>query len=47
MEIGIVIFPEVEELDFVGPWEMFGMWGTHADGPRERYNVAQSAGPVT
>lgn len=26
MEIGIVIFPEVEELDFVGPWEMFGMW---------------------
>jgi transcriptional regulator GlxA family with amidase domain len=27
MRIGIVVFPAVEELDFVGPWEMFGMWG--------------------
>ena len=27
MKIGILVFPAVEELDFVGPWEMFGMWG--------------------
>ena len=27
MKIGIVVFPAVEELDFIGPWEMFGMWG--------------------
>jgi transcriptional regulator GlxA family with amidase domain len=26
-KIGILVFPAVEELDFVGPWEMFGMWG--------------------
>lgn len=24
--IGIFMFPEVEELDFVGPWEMLRMW---------------------
>ncbi len=46
MKIGIVIFPDVEELDFVGPWEMFGMWAAHAQGPEERFIVAQSAGPV-
>jgi transcriptional regulator GlxA family with amidase domain len=27
VKIGILVFPAVEELDFVGPWEMFGMWG--------------------
>ena len=27
MRIGILVFPAVEELDFVGPLEMFGMWG--------------------
>jgi transcriptional regulator GlxA family with amidase domain len=27
VKIGIVLFPLVEELDFVGPMEMFGMWG--------------------
>ncbi|NJN36651.1 MAG: hypothetical protein HC794_05820 [Nitrospiraceae bacterium] len=27
MKIGVLVFPAVEELDFVGPWEMFGMWG--------------------
>jgi transcriptional regulator GlxA family with amidase domain len=27
VKIGILVFPAVEELDFIGPWEMFGMWG--------------------
>ena len=31
---GILLFPEVEELDFVGPWELFGLWRAHGDGPR-------------
>jgi len=47
MKVGIVLFPEVEELDFVGPWEMVSMWGTHAEGPEERFIVAQSTEPVT
>lgn len=47
MNIGIVIFEEAEELDFVGPWEMLSMWGTHAGGPKERLIIAQSVAPVT
>ncbi len=47
MNFGILIFPEVEELDFVGPWEMAGMWGKFADGPEQRLIIAQSLEPVT
>ena len=42
MNFGILIFPEVEELDFVGPWEILGMWGKHAGGPESRLIVAES-----
>ena len=31
---GVLVFPDVEELDFVGPWELFGLWRKLADGPR-------------
>jgi transcriptional regulator GlxA family with amidase domain len=47
MNVGIVIFPEVEELDFVGPWEIISMWSVHAEGPEQRFIVAQSTEPVT
>ena len=47
MKIGILIFPEVEELDFVGPWEIISMWSVHAEGPGQRFIVAQSTEPVT
>lgn len=47
MNFGILVFPDVEELDFVGPWEMTGMWSKFADGPEQRLIVAQSAAPVT
>ena len=43
---GILIFPQVEELDFVGPWEMLTMWSKFADGPQECLLVAQSKEPV-
>jgi transcriptional regulator GlxA family with amidase domain len=46
LKIGIVIFPDVEELDFVGPWEIVSMWGVHAQGPEQRFIVAQSTEPV-
>ena len=29
MEIGIVVFPDAEELDFAGPWEVLGAWAEH------------------
>jgi transcriptional regulator GlxA family with amidase domain len=40
MNFGILIFPEVEELDFAGPWEMLATWERIASGPRCRV-VAQ------
>ena len=43
---GVLIFPEAEELDFVGPWEMLTMWSRHADGPANCLLVAQSMEPV-
>ena len=43
---GILLFPGVEELDFVGPWEMLRMWSLYADGPSECLLVAQTLAPV-
>ena len=28
MNFGFLLFPDVEELDFIGPWEIVGMWST-------------------
>ncbi len=43
---GILLFPGVEELDFVGPWEMLRMWSLYADGPPECLLVAPTRAPV-
>jgi transcriptional regulator GlxA family with amidase domain len=43
--IGCVIFDEVEELDFVGPWEVFGMASILGAEVRS-VTIAQRAGPV-
>lgn len=43
---GILLFPQVEELDFVGPWEMLTMWRDWADGPHSCLLVAASTAPV-
>lgn len=47
MTFGILVFDQVEELDFVGPWEMLTMWREFADGPKDCRIVAQSREPVT
>ena len=46
MKCGFLVFPGVEELDFVGPWEMASMWAALPSGPKERLIVAGAAGPV-
>ncbi len=52
MKIAIVLFEEVEELDFVGPWEVFTMAGSVMEFqnlPLERphvFTVSQSGGVV-
>ena len=47
MHFGFLIFPEVEELDFVGPWEIVGTWGKFFGGPEHRLVVAESDRPIT
>lgn len=32
--LGILLFPDGEELDFAGPWELFGLWRALGGGPR-------------
>jgi len=46
MTFGFLVFPDVEELDVIGPWEMIGMWGMRFGGPERRLMVAQSPAPV-
>lgn len=42
---GFLIYPGVEELDLVGPWEMATMWKAYADGPG-CVTVSQAGGPT-
>jgi len=46
MNFGILVFKQVEELDFVGPWEMLTMWKKNAGGPENCIIVGQSLEPV-
>ncbi|MCT9929674.1 DJ-1/PfpI family protein [Planotetraspora sp. A-T 1434] len=44
--IGILLFDQVEELDAVGPWEVFGMWARACPEEAELVAFAREAGPV-
>jgi len=46
MNFGILVFPGVEELDFVGPWEMLTMWSQYAGGPEDCFVVGQTTAPT-
>lgn len=46
MNFGVLLFPDAEELDFAGPWEMLTMWSRHAHGPENCLIVAQTGEPV-
>jgi transcriptional regulator GlxA family with amidase domain len=46
MTFGFLIFPDVEELDFAGPWEIAGTWGKFYGGPERRVVVAESDAPI-
>lgn len=47
MNFGVLVFNQVEELDFVGPWEMLTLWRQNAGGPDNCIVVAESLAPVT
>jgi len=44
--VGFLLFPEMEELDFAGPWEIFSVWNEQFGGPR-CISIARSLKPVT
>lgn len=46
MNFGILIFPDVEELDFVGPWEMVGIWSDRENGPGNCFIISEHKEPV-
>ena len=46
MNFGFLIYPGLEELDLVGPWEMISLWGKSLQGPETRLMVAESREPV-
>lgn len=45
-KIAFVLFPGAEELDFVGPWEVFGMLSQLRRGSCECYFVSEDGGEV-
>ena len=45
LSVGIVIFPDVEELDFVGPWEVFTM-ARQVGAPLEVFTVGWPAAAI-
>ena len=46
MNFGFLLFPDLEELDLVGPWEMVAMWSQYADGPEKCLMIAETSEPV-
>jgi transcriptional regulator GlxA family with amidase domain len=43
---GFLVFPELEELDLIGPWEMISLWSKSLEGPGTCLMVAQNREPV-
>lgn len=44
--IGFLLFDDFEDLDFVGPWEMFGLWNRFHQGPALSI-ITEKGGNVT
>jgi transcriptional regulator GlxA family with amidase domain len=47
MDFGILLFPDVEELDFIGPWEMLQIWNRHVQGPHRGLLIAEKREAIT
>jgi transcriptional regulator GlxA family with amidase domain len=46
MTFGFLIFPGLEELDLVGPWELVSLWSKALHGPEKCLMIAQTKEPV-
>ncbi len=45
--VGILLFDDVEVLDFAGPFEVFSVAGKRADGAFDVFTVGEKPGPIT
>lgn len=43
---GFLLFEQFEDFDFVGPWEMIGLWSQNFDGPKELIIINEGGGSV-
>ena len=46
MNFGFLVFDDAEELDFLGPWEMIGVWRKYSGGPEFAFVVSETGGVV-
>src|SRR5688572_24331682 len=46
MNFGFLLFPDVAELDFAGPWELLGDWRDASMEAPQGLTVAERSGPV-
>ena len=46
MNFGFLLFPDAEELDLVGPWEIINVWRKYAGGPERCLTVSQTGGEI-
>jgi transcriptional regulator GlxA family with amidase domain len=44
---GILLFPGVEELDAIGPWEMATLWARQPGGPGQCLLIGEGEAPIT
>lgn len=47
MNVGFLLFNNLEELDLVGPWEMFNAWRKYSNGPNACFTVAEHKDVIT
>lgn len=47
MNFGILVFDGVEELDFIGPWELLKIWSKVANGPQNCVIIGESPAAIT
>jgi transcriptional regulator GlxA family with amidase domain len=46
MNFGFLLFPDAEELDLVGPWEIINVWRKIAGGPEQCLTISETGGEV-
>lgn len=46
MNVGFLVYPNVQPLDVIGPWEVFASWKNLLDGPVDLSMVAEREGEV-